>query len=172
VTDPAALEPIWRRLAQRSEDLGYIRPDLATTADSNLHILADGKVINPTVDGDGRYVFVVPAGVSSATLVSRFAIPTDSVPYGGDSRRLGIAVESITIQSPGNDMVIPADFPFDAAGWYDAERTGSSVWRWTDGTATLPLGELKAAAIVTIVAHGHDVYPIYDERACPVQEAA
>jgi Hint domain len=166
------LEPIWRQLAERSRDLGYACPDLLMTADTNLHILADGKIINPTMDGAGRYVFIVPAGVSSASLVSRFAILSDVRPYGGDARRLGIKVSSITIESQGNERVIPADFPTDAPGWHEAEKAGSAIWRWTDGAAVLPLGELKGAAVVTIVGRGFDVYPVYDERGCPVEKAA
>jgi antigen 43 len=110
------LEPIWRRLAARSQDLGYTSPELLMTPEANLHILADGKVINPTMDGAGRYVFIVPAGVRSASLVSRFAILSDVRPYGGDARRVGIAVSSITIQSKGGEVVLPADAPFEAPG--------------------------------------------------------
>jgi antigen 43 len=166
------LEPIWRQLAERSRDLGYACPDLLMTADTNLHILADDKIIRPTMDGVGRYIFIVPAGVSSASLVSRFAILSDVRPYGGDARRLGIKVSSITIQSQGSERVIPADFPIDAPGWHEIEKAGSAIWRWTDGAAVLPLGELTGAAIVTIVGRGFDVYPVYDDRGCPIEKAA
>jgi antigen 43 len=166
------LEPIWRQLAERSRDLGYACPDLLMTADTNLHILADDKIIRPTMDGVGRYIFIVPAGVSSASLVSRFAILSDVRPYGGDARRLGIKVSSITIQSQGSERVIPADFPIDAPGWHEVEKAGSAIWRWTDGAAVLPLGELADAAVVTIVGRGFDVYPVYDDRGCPIEKAA
>lgn len=172
LTDPAMVEPIWRQLAKRSAEMGYSRPDLVTTADSDLHIVADGHVVHPTADGDGRFVFVLPAGVASASLVSRFAIPTDSAPYADDARRLGVAVSSISIRSQGNTVVIPADFPVNAAGWHDAERLGSSLWRWTDGAAELPLGDIKDAAVLTICCRTVDLYPIYDERARPIEKAA
>ena len=172
VTEPAALEPTWRRLAERSEALGYPRQEMLLTADANLHIVADGTVIMPIRSGNSRYVFAIPAGVKTASLVSRFVIPTDAEPYGADSRRLGVAVDSITIQSNGMERVIPADFPIEAAGWYDAETASASLWRWTDGTAILPLGDLKSAAIVTIVARTHAAYPIYDEHVCPTLRAA
>ena len=172
VTDPAAVEPVWRRLAQRSRDMGYARADILTTADANLHIVANGKVIRPTTDGNGRHLFIIPAGASTASLVSNFAIPADDIPYAGDLRRLGFAVSSITIQSDGTDVVIPPDFPTDAPGWHDPEREGAAIWRWTDGAAVLPLGELKAFAIVTISGRSLDRYPLYDERACPLGNAA
>jgi hypothetical protein len=101
--------------------------------------------------------------VSAASLVSRFGIPSDAVPYADDSRRLGFAVTSIVIRSRGKDTVIPADFPGDAPGWHGAERTGSSIWRWTDGTAALPLRTPHAPAIVTITGRALDRYPVYDE---------
>ncbi len=166
------LEPIWRRLAERSRDLGYVSPELLMTADADVHILADSRVIRPIMDGAGRYVFIVPAGVCSAKLVSRFAILSDVRPYGGDARRLGFAVSLITVRSQGDEVVIPADFPIDAPGWYDAEKVGSTIRRWTDGAAVLPLGELTDAAVVTIVGRGFDAYPLYDERGCPVAKAA
>jgi len=172
LTAPAAVEPIWRRLAQRSEAMGYGQADLMTTADADLHIVADGKVIRPTADGDNRFVFVLPANVTSASLVSRFAIPSDLAPYADDARRLGVAVSSISIQSQGSDVLIPADFPVDAAGWHDAEAEGASIWRWTDGVAELPLNGVKGAAVVTICCRSVGTYPIYDERARPVQKAA
>jgi hypothetical protein len=172
LTDPATVEPIWHRLAQRSKAMGFDQPTLATTADPDLHIVADGKIIRPTVDENNRFVFVLPAGVTSASLVSRFAIPTDSTPYADDSRRLGVAIRSITIGLPGNDRLIPADFPIDASGWHDAEHLGASTWRWTDGSAELQLGEIKDATIVTICCRPVDLYPIYDERARPAQQAA
>ena len=172
LTDPATVEPTWRQLAQRSEAMGYGQPKLITTADSDLHIVADGKTIRPTVDGDGRFVFVLPAGVASASLVSRFAIPTDVVPYADDARRLGVAVSSISIRSQGNDVLIPADFPIDASGWHDAEQLDTSSWRWTDGAAQLPLSDVQGASVVTVTCRTVAGYPIYDERVRPVQQAA
>jgi len=172
LTDPDAVEPIWHRLADRSQAMGYGRPDLETTSDADLHVVADGKIVRPTADGNGRYVFVLPAGVASASLVSRFAIPVDSTPYADDARRLGVAVSSISIQSQGNEVLIPADFPIEAQGWHDAEQLGASMWRWTDGAAELPLGGITGSAIVTVTCRTVGAYPIYDERVRPSLKAA
>lgn len=171
-TDLATVEPIWRKIAQRSQDLGYVHPIQATTTDANLHILADGKVIRPTMDGNCRYVFVLPAGVSSACLISRFAIPNDSLPYANDARRLGVAVTTITIQSQGTEVVVPADLPTNGQGWHDVEHSDAAVWRWTNGAATLPLGHMKAASVITIVGRTLDCYPIDNEFAHTVKKVA
>ena len=172
LTEPEAVEPIWRRLSERSKHLGYVAPGLVTTNEADLHIVADGRILRPTADGDRRFVFVLPAGVASATLVSRFAIPLDLAAYADDARRIGIAVSSISIGSRSQDVVIPFDFPTDANGWHEAETLGSSAWRWTDGSAELPLGDVDGTAVVTVVCRGSDQYPVYDDRARPLQKVA
>ncbi len=172
VTAPEAVEPIWRRIAERSAELGYSVPELQVTQDADLHILADGKIIRPIAGQQERYTFVLPAGVQSASLVSRFAIPVDLVPYADDPRRLGVAVKSISIKTQDQEVVLPADFPKDANGWYDTERSGVSMWRWTDGAAELPLSHIQGSAVVTVVCRTVASYPVYDERAQPARKVA
>jgi hypothetical protein len=172
MTDPETLAAVRQRLAQRSVALGYPRPALETTADPDIHIVAGGAVIQPISAADGQYVFELPAGIQSASLMSRFAIPADVASASADSRRLGIAVTSITIQSQVGTVTIPADFASDLPGWHNAERSEVAVWRWTDGAAVLPLDAADLPAVVTISAHCHAAYPIYDERICPAQKAA
>ncbi len=172
ITAPEAVEPIWRRIAERSAEIGYSVPELQVTRNADLHILADGKIIRPISDRDERYTFVLPAGVQAASLVSRFSIPVDLVPYADDPRRLGVAVKSISIKTQDQEIVVPVDFPADAAGWYDPERSGTSMWRWTDGAAELPLDPIQGSAVVTVVCRTVDGYPVYDERAQPARKVA
>ena len=63
--DPAELEPIWRRLAMRAEQLGWALPAVPpTTRDPELWVEADGRRLAALPGGDGRSVWVVPAGLN------------------------------------------------------------------------------------------------------------
>lgn len=168
VTDPAAVEPIWRRLAQRSVELGYGATTPQTTQDADLHILADGVALRPIGNADGRVVFLLPAGTRSATVCSRVTIPGDLQSYADDWRRLGVAVRSISIVADGVETTVPADCPLLSDGWHDVERLGSEMWRWTNGAAQLPLNPSSKQMIVTIDCRQVDAYPTYDQRMRPL----
>jgi Hint domain len=135
----AAVEPVWQALAARAEAIGYTRPTSITTDDADLRLVADGRVIRPVSVHANRHVFVLPAGASDVRLASRAAIPSDTVPYLDDWRRLGVAVKRIVIRSDSGVMDIPADHPALTEGWYKAERDSATIWRWMDGDARLPI---------------------------------
>jgi hypothetical protein len=135
----AAVEPVWRELAARAEAIGYTRPTAVTTDDADLRLVADGRVIRPVSVHANRHVFVLPAGASDVRLASRAAIPSDTVPYLDDWRRLGVAVKRIVIRSDSGVMDIPADHPALTEGWYKPERDSATIWRWMDGDARLPI---------------------------------
>ncbi len=147
----AAVKPVWRELAARAESLGYTRPAVITTDDADLRLVADGRTIRPVSVHADRHVFVLPAGVSEVRLASRAAIPSDSVPYLDDWRRLGVAVKRIVIRSDSGIMDIPADHPALTEGWYKAERDSATLWRWMDGDARLPLS--ASSGPVTVEVH-------------------
>ena len=60
-------------------------------------------------------------------------------------------------------MVIAADDPRLIGGWYDAERVGVELWRWTDGSAELPWNGVSGPAVVTVHCTTLTEYPIRDE---------
>jgi hypothetical protein len=159
------VKPIWTRLAQRSKELGYTPVVARTTQDAEIRLTADGSVIRPTSTEPGTYSFVVPAGVSSVRLDSRFGIPVDleAAYISGDDRRLGVLVTQITTQSGTGKVVITADDPRLTDGWYIAETTGAATWRWTNGSAALPWSGFAGPTVVTIQCKTLSAYPIYDE---------
>jgi len=131
----------------------------------DLHVLADGKRIDPVSDRNARYVFTIPANVRSVSLMSRFCIPADRmVPNMRDDRRLGVRVSWIAIRSGNGEIILSADNPALRNGWHDVERLDKSIWRWTDGAATIPWENLASPAVLTVCCSSMDQYPLYDDK--------
>ncbi|HUN39585.1 MAG TPA: Hint domain-containing protein [Acetobacteraceae bacterium] len=163
---PDEVEPVWRKLAERSEEIGWPVPEPRTVDRPELHVVADGFVIRPQSDNDGRYVFAVPAGVKSVSLVSRFCIPADRmIPELRDTRRLGVCVRWIAIRSGDEQTVLAADDPSLRDGWNAAETDGQAVWRWTDGSATIPWENVPGPAVLSVRCVPVEQYPVYDQYA-------
>jgi hypothetical protein len=162
---PEEVDPIWSRLAARSEAIGYPIPAVNTQVDSDIHVVADGRAIRPTCDGDVQYVFAIPAGVSSVSLMSKFCIPSDKmVPSVRDTRRLGVSVKWMSISTDSGETIIPADHPALITGWNDAEQDGSAIARWTDGAAIVPWDGVSGSATLTVCCSPVDQYPVYDDK--------
>ena len=161
----AEVEAIWTRLADRSAAIGYAIPEVITVSDADVRIVADGTVIPPVSSRDGRYVFMVPAGVSAVSLVSRFCIPSDKMePSQRDTRRLGVRVNWIAIRSDDAETILSADHPALLDGWNEVEGQGKSIWRWTDGAAAIPWVNVADAAVLTVCCTQVDQYPLYDDK--------
>lgn len=157
--------PIWQMLADRSATLGYEVLTPSTVEGPDIHLLADGLRIDPVSDRDSRYVFTIPAGVTSVSLASRFCIPADKmVSSVRDTRRLGVSVNWVAIRSGDAEIILSADHPSLQDGWNAAERSGATMWRWTDGAATIPWDNVTGSAVVTIRCTPVDQYPVYDEK--------
>ncbi len=163
---PDQVNPIWARLAARSAEIGYKPPAVSLVDDADIHLLVDGLVVRPVSDSQSRYMFMVPDGTSSVSLMSRFCIPADKmIASERDTRRLGVRVSSISIRSKNVDTVIAADHPHLVEGWNEVEKDASDMWRWTDGAAIIPWTGISGAAVVTVQCSAVDQYPVYDERA-------
>jgi hypothetical protein len=143
---PEMVEPVWRRLAERAGAVSVPlprRPD--ATTHYGLHLLTDGRRIQPSyVEGD-RAMFVLPAGTREAQLTSGVARPSDMRPWLDDRRRLGLKVRRITLHADGAAMDIPLDGPQLGSGWHGVENAGWRAARWTAGNAQL---YLPASAMV------------------------
>ncbi len=158
------LEPIWRRLADRSEEMGVALPVAHVINEPDLHILADGQRIQPVSDRDSRYVFTVPAGTQSVTLASRFCIPADRMlPGQRDTRRLGVSVNWIAVRSGDQETILTADDPALQDGWNATEQAGTTMWRWTNGAAAIPWQTVTGPAVLTVRCTPMDQYPLHDE---------
>lgn len=139
VTDAAAVEPMWRRLMERAGVMGYAAPHIETTKDADLHLMVDGRRVQPVSAHNGHHVFVLPRQAASARLASRASAPADIVPYHDDRRLLGVAVSRIILRSGADQTEIPVDHPLLTRGWHDVERAGTELCRWTNGDAHLPI---------------------------------
>ncbi|MEO9191985.1 MAG: Hint domain-containing protein [Acetobacteraceae bacterium] len=139
-TDPARVEPIWRRLAERAMTLGHDAPALPVVPEaSELWLEVDGHPASLMDAEAGRHIFVLPHGATSVRLRSGAFRPSDRLPWLDDRRRLGVAVGRIVLHGSDGAQDLSVDDPALAEGWWDAERDGSRLARWTDGNAQLRL---------------------------------
>jgi hypothetical protein len=156
-TDAASMEPAWWRLAHRAEQLGYRRPVPATTNDPGLRVvLPNGRRLVPIEAENGRNVFVLPPNTGSVRLLSRAADSREARPWMEDERRLGVAVRQLTLCRGPDTISVPLDHPGLTDGWWDVERDGPVMWRWTDGDARLPIE--KPATLLTIIVGATTTY--------------
>ncbi len=161
VSAPEDIVPIWQALADRSAALGFTVAKPAAVPEADLHIIVDGRRIDPSSSRDGRYVFAVPAGSTSVSVMSRFFIPADKmIAQERDTRRLGVRVDWIAIRSAGHETILSADNPALQNGWHNAERAGLALWRWTDGAAMIPWNDVADVAILTIRCSPASWYPV------------
>ena len=98
-------------------------------------------------------MFTLPPGATMLRLLSRTAAPTLTRPWLNDHRRLGVAVSRITLCSGAERIVLPADHPGLAEGWWDAEGDGTALWRWTAGDAGIPLPPGTTWTMVEVQLH-------------------
>jgi antigen 43 len=162
-----AVKPVWQTLAQRAESLGYQRPDHVTTTDPELRLVADGRVIRPLSSAADRYVFALPAGVSSVRLASRASVPSYFESYLDDWRHLGVAVRRIVVRDSAGLTELPPDHPGLTRGWYGVERDEATMWRWMDGDAVLPIESTDGPAMVEVqvgIAMRHIVEDVAEGR--------
>lgn len=150
VFDPPQVKPIWQRLADRAAELGQPVPERAITTDPALRICAKGDALRPLYAEDGLMIVALPKGVSELQLLSRAAAPTDARPWMEDRRCLGVYVARIVIRSASEVHEIPLDHPALSHGWWGLERNGTSLHRWTDGRAVLPLPRVDHPAMLEI----------------------
>jgi hypothetical protein len=159
-------------IAANTDDVALIWPPpqeasahIATgTHDADIHLLADGVVIRPTVSSQGAHGFVVPASTERVWLKSRrvAAIDPPSL-YSAARRYLGVRVSAMAIRFRAGEVVIAADDPRLVTGWYAAEQAGAELWRWTDGSAELPWNGVSGPAVITVWCTAPDEYPVGDE---------
>ncbi len=162
--DTDQVRAIWERVAQR----GGTPEGVGMTSDPALMLSADGRLIAPiTADGD-TLVFVVPPATRSLRLVSRSARPTDAEPWLEDQRLLGVRLSRITACVGGHSLDLPLDHPDLWDGWWDVERDGTAMRRWTKGDAVLTLPLFDAPAVLRLEHCGRLAYPL--RPATPIEE--
>jgi hypothetical protein len=150
VSDEASVLPVWQRLAARAAALGQPAPELETTGDPELRIVAKGRTVRPLYGENGLYIFALPKGATEVRLLSRSGAPTDARPWLDDRRRLGVNVERIVLRGASEMQEVPVDHPRLSQGWQAPERDGAALRRWTSGDAVLPLPTLSGPTMLEI----------------------
>lgn len=117
-------------LLERLEALGHVR-----TSEADVHMIVDGKRVQPIELGAMRLAFSLPPGGLDIRLVSRTFIPAHIVAASSDSRTLGLCVSRLQIN--GENIALD-DESLDAEGWSALERPSGSSQRWTTGDTPLP----------------------------------
>ncbi len=155
VTTGPRLAAAKARLLRRAAALGCVQ-----TGNPDLHLLADGVVVWPEIDGDvHRFHLAQPA--TELRLVSRRMVPAAMLPEQADCRRVGCAVTFVAVDGEA----IPAGDARRGAGWHAAEPK----WQWTDGDATL---DCPAATCVEVVLQPLASYWLDFEFPAPPRQAA
>ena len=138
-TDAARVEPIWRWLADRARRLGHRVPEPETTGDPGLRVVIDGRAHRPVSVSQGCHRFVLPRSDGEVSLSSLANAPCELKPWLEDRRRLGVYVSRIVWHDRAGPHELPVDHPSLGLGWWDVERDGVLLRRWTDGDAAMRL---------------------------------
>ena len=152
-----------RALLARARVLGH-----AITRDPDLHLLADGIRINPSVAGETLYRFVLPSPAGDVRIVSRAGIPAETDPASDDRRRLGVLLSRMVLHSGNETYEQDLADPVFREGFHAPQRVGKVARRWTDGHARLPT---LPAGVTRIELHVLAVQPAWS-RATPPSEPA
>ena len=152
--DAASVEPVWRRLSERAEALGYARQVCSTTRDAGLRFEADGRILRVSLDDRGRHVLAVPPGTRELRVVSRATAPNTLRPWLDDRRRLGVSVRRIFLRDNTTAHQIALDDPALVSGWWNIEQTADGMSRWTCGDAVLRLPEAASVIEMTVATLG------------------
>jgi Hint domain len=163
--DEATVRPVWQRLADRAATLGRPAVSPETTRDSDLHLVVKGRAVRPLYAENELFIFALPRGATEAQLVSRAAAPADARPWLDDRRMLGVQVQQIVVRDAAEVTTIALDDPILSQGWWDVERDGLAMRRWTNGSALLPLPHMQGVSMLEIRAGGLDYVVGNDRRA-------
>jgi hypothetical protein len=106
--------------------------------DPDLRLQVGPHIITPRLIAGQLHRFAIPAGATSATILSNAAIPAE-ITAAADHRRLGVMVEHIILRRPNWRHELRLDRLPEGQGWHAPENHGPRHWRWTNGKARLDL---------------------------------
>jgi hypothetical protein len=133
LADETVIKAVRRRLRDRALELGW---QLDADPLANLHIVADGRVIEPDVIGTTAR-FLLPVEAEDVWLASDTSVPAE-LGESGDARRLGVSLSGLSVDDGlTGRREIALDDPRLNAGFHALETEGGAH-RWTDGRANLP----------------------------------
>jgi hypothetical protein len=177
VWDETSVRPVWQRLADRAATISLPVPVRATTTEANLRIRGrDGErnLGKPIYADSNLAIFVLPRGAEMVRLLSRAQSPTEARPWLDDRRRLGVRVKRIVLRGTNEQREVPMDHPGLTKGWWDIEREGQMMSRWTDGDAVVPLPRMDAPVMLELHLAGEMIYvtEAKPERPLPLASAS
>ena len=123
VLEGPVVESVRVELQAQATTLGH-----SLSTDPHLHLVVDGAVVAAERNGPA-YRFVLPERARDVRLVSLCTVPAETRPDSSDTRRLGVAVTSLTLDG----ATLALDDKMLAGGWLVCEEN----WRWTTGNAAL-----------------------------------
>ncbi|RUT27265.1 hypothetical protein C0V97_03410 [Asaia sp. W19] len=121
------------------------RQNISVMHDPDLKLVCpSGATLSPTRRTGSNYVFQLPAGLSEVRIASRTARPCDMIgPYVDDRRRLGVMVGAVNhFTASGHGVITTHTSASRELGWHE----GAEIGRWTDGNATLTLGDTASTS--------------------------
>jgi hypothetical protein len=128
--DGPVVEAARAQLAARAVKLGW---RLEASAFADMHLVADGQRIAPTLNGRVA-TFAMPPGAKSLFLVSATSRPCD-VGINRDRRDLGVPLSALSFSDGATRRDFAVDDPRLGAGFHPVE---DGVRRWTGHRAVLP----------------------------------
>jgi hypothetical protein len=164
VWDEANVRPVWQRLADRAAVIDL--PVRATTTEANLRIRGTTGTRShgrPIYVDSNLVIFVLPRGAKAVRLLSRAQSPTEARPWLDDRRRLGVRVKRIVLRGANELRDIPMDHPDLSKGWWDIERDGQVMSRWTNGDATVSLPKMAGHVMLEVHLAGEMIYALEAE---------
>jgi hypothetical protein len=175
VWDEARVQPVWQRLADRAAAIGQPMLPRVTTTEANLCLRASNCERNrgkPIYADSSLVIFVLPRGAKEVRLLSRAQSPTEARPWLEDRRRLGIRVKRMVLRGMNELREIPMDHPDLTEGWWDVERDGQVMSRWTNGDATVPLPEMDGHVMLEVHLAGEMIYALEAQPDSRVERRA
>ncbi|HEY2617868.1 MAG TPA: Hint domain-containing protein, partial [Acetobacteraceae bacterium] len=130
LTGGPIVDALWRRLLERAGP----RRSLPLTDNPDLHLLVDGRRVDPMDLCADRAVFRLPTRPHTVRICSRSAVPQE-LGLARDARALGVAVSRIVLAQARRQEAIEAGAASLTDG-YHAFEPGNGI-RWTDGDAAV-----------------------------------
>jgi hypothetical protein len=131
LADGPVVDAVWQRLQERAGP----RPGLPLTEDADLHLMVDGRRVDPVRRCGEVHLFRLEARPAAVRIVSRASMPQE-LGVVRDPRMLGVALRRIVLrQGPRLRLIEAADAAL-TDGFHAFEATNG--FRWTAGSAAVP----------------------------------
>ncbi|GEN58157.1 Hint domain-containing protein [Acetobacter nitrogenifigens] len=176
-TERSFVEPIFHSLNARAAQMNLVEPVTSkrvVTTDADVRLLTgNGQIIRPIREEGDRVVFILPSGLESVQLVSRFSRPSDMVgPFVDDRRKFGVLVGKISFFEGSVEAEMTEHLTqVELNGWNGLE---SSEARWTsgEGLITLPERKVKGPAMLSVQVLTTAQYILKDLQGTRANQAA